>query len=168
MNLIEVFENKAFQDVGTFNAIFKTTPILGYPSNAEVEIKELTSGGERKILVNGEVLYLDLTQKNIQEPVKRVRKVQTLKTRKLERRQKSLLPDIYRRLSASEFMIYCAIKELGEVHGIAELERNIALNRKTISQSLPRLISLKLVKTERANGNGDTFLRIMIDNSETK
>jgi hypothetical protein len=59
MNLIELFESKPFQDVGTFNSIFYTTPILGENYALEVEIGEYTAQG-RKVQVGAKVFYLDL------------------------------------------------------------------------------------------------------------
>lgn len=167
MNLINVFESKPFQDVGTFNAIFKATPILGYPSNAEVEIKELVTGKERRVLVNGDTLYIDLTQKTplSERTISRAKKKES-KVRKIATAQNKLLPDIYRRLSSAEFLIYHALKELGEAYGVSQLARNISLSRQTITACLPRLISLGFVKTEKVTFEGKTILRIVIDNTK--
>lgn len=165
MNLIELFESKPFQDVGTFNAIFKTTPILDFPATAEVEIKGLVNGGLRKLIVNNTEVIMDLTQsKQVQEFSKEVKPLPAKETKKLFKKQKVLLPALYRRLSSSEFMIYHAVKELGEVYGITELSKHIALTRKTISQGLPRLKELGLIKTELTGvDTGGAFLKITID-----
>lgn len=167
MNLIEVFENKPFQDVGTFNAVFKSTPILGFPSSTEVEIKELVSGGERRVLVGRETLFIDLTQKKAVVEKKRAKaEVRAGLSKLFKKKRRNQLPELYRKLSASEFMILSAVRELGEVDGISELTRNIALNRKTISQALPRLISLGLIKTERAVSSEGDFLKISVDTAD--
>ena len=168
MNLIEVFENKPFQDVGTFNAVFRSTPILGFSTTAEVEIREVVSGGKRRVLVGGETLFIDLTQKKIVSEEKRASKQVRARLSKLFKKKKKQLPELYRKLSASEFMILSAVRELGEVDGISELTKNISLSRKTISQSLPRLISLGLIKTERGISEEGNFLKISIDTADNK
>ena len=164
MNLIELFEKKPFQDVGTFNAIFKTTPILGFPANAEVEIKGLVNGGMRRIEVGGTELILDLAPtKNAQKVAEKRAKFTKDKVRC--KKTKAELPPIYKQLTASEFMTYYAIKELGSVSGMTELSRHISLTRNTISKCLVKLKKLGWIKTETVapDTTGGAFLKITID-----
>lgn len=163
MNLIQVFESRTFQDVGTFNSIFKSTPILGYPSDADVEIKELKPGGERRILVDGNELFMDLTQRKSVREEKRAEPEVRRVAKRLVVKRKGSLPELYRKLSASEFMVYSAVKELGEVHGVLDLSRNIALSGKTISQCVVRLASLGLIKLEKVAAKSGSFTKISID-----
>lgn len=163
MNLIDLFESKPFQDVGTFNAIFKAVPLLNYPSSTPVEIKELTPGGARRVLVGSDELFIDLSAKSIGVEVKRAPVETKLKTKRLLHRKKGMLPEVYRKLSSSEFMIYSAVKELEEVHGVEELSRNIALTSRTIRQCLPRLVELGFVRTEKASTKDGHFLKISVD-----
>ena len=165
MNLIEVFEKKPFQDVGTFNAVFKTTPLLGFSSELEVEIKDLVNG-RRRLLVGEQEVFLDLTQTKLSRAFAEKETMPVLKEAKKKlfvKKQGIQLPEILRKLSPSEFMIYHALKEMGEVNGILELSRNISLTSKSIYNNLPRLVKLGLVKTSNVNSDKGNFLKISVD-----
>lgn len=167
MNLIEQFEDMLVQDVGTFNSIFTTTPILGFDSDIEVRICELCNGNQRKILVGSEVLLMDLTQK---KSIKKEKRVTFVKPKgELERCSKvsADIPNIYKVLKPTEFMIYSAIKEVGEVDGIEELARKISVSNKTIISNLPRLIQLGLIKKKYVTviGKAGSFNKLVVDTS---
>lgn len=140
MNLIELFENKPFQNVGTFNSIFPASPILGVSSELEVEIKEQTPMG-RKILVGEETIFIDL-----QVYKQRKLRVRTPYIKKTVTTKKKTLPSIYLELTPTEFMIYSALKELGSVSSQGELSRLINVTRRSIGGNLERLIKLGLVE----------------------
>lgn len=165
MNLIEKFENMPFQDVGTFNSIFTDSPILGFPMDTSVEIKELVAG-TRRVLVGEETLFLDLLQKVKRVPVKKEKVEKVVVYEKVSKKQLSL-SDIYKRLKPTEFMIFSAIKEVGEVHGVEEFARNLPLSNKTIANSLKRLVELRLVKTEYVTCESGSFTKIIIDTENT-
>lgn len=169
MNLIEKFEDMPVQDVGTFNSIFTTTPILGFKTDESVIIGELCNANQRKVFVGNEVLTMDLTQK---KSIKKEKRVTFVKPKgELERCTKvsAELPKIYKILKPTEFMIYSAIKEVGEVDGIEELARRISVSNKTIISNLPRLIQLGLVKKKYVTVIGKTgsFNKLMVDTSVT-
>ena len=165
MNLIEKFENSTNQTVETFNKIFTKTPITGCDSYSEVIIGELGKDNKRKVLVGNEVFYLDLTQKESfvkKEKVKSVKYESKLsRSTKISRK----LPDIYRILRPTEFLIYCAIKEVGQIDGVEELSRQISISNKTIIANLPRLISLGLIKKEYVGctGKAGSFNKLSIN-----
>jgi hypothetical protein len=167
MNLIEKFENMPVQDVGTFNSIFKTTPIMGYDFSTEVQIYELKADNKRRIQVGNEVVFIDLTQRKSIKEEKRVTFVRPRgklnKSKKISRE----LPKVYKILKPTEFMIYSAIKEVGEVSGIEELSRKISITNKTIIANLPRLIQLGLVKKQYVSCEGETgsFNKLTVDTS---
>jgi len=167
MNLIAKFESMPFQDVGTFNSIFKNTPILGFPFSSQVEIRGIVAGERRNILVGDTTVELDLTQgknaRDFQQPYVRrfENKVKPAKVVKV----KPVLPIIYKQLTGTEFLIYSAVKELGEVHGITELSRHISLTTKSIYNNLPRLEKLGYVKTERAISESGDYTKISVDTS---
>lgn len=165
MNLIEKFENMLRQDVGTFNSIFKTTPILGFSFNTEVEIYELVPDNKRRIKVGSEVIYLDLTQRKSIVQSKKA----TIVKEKLEKSEKVIreLPKVYKILTPAEFMIYSAIKEVGEISGIEELSRRIAITSRAIKTNLNRLIQLGLVKKQyvATQGKAGRFSKLTIDTS---
>lgn len=166
MNLIEKFEDMLAQDVGTFNSIFTTTPILGFNSDVEVRIGELCNGNQRKILVGSEVLLMDLTQK---KSVKKEKKITFIKPKGGCTKVSANISNIYKILKPTEFMIYSAIKEVGEVDGIEELARKISVSNKTIISNLPRLIQLGLVKKKYVTVIGKTgsFNKLIVDTSVT-
>lgn len=164
MSLIEKFENMPFQDVGTFNSIFTGSPILGFPFDTPVEIKELAAG-TRRVIVGTETLYLELLQKT--------KKVSEVKSSKVEEKSKFIkvnkkslnLSRVYRMLKPTEFMIYSAIKDAQEVHGIEEFSRHVGLSNKTISNNLKRLVELKLIKAEYVVCENGSFTKLTIDNT---
>lgn len=159
MNLIEKFENMPFQDVGTFNSIFKNSPILGFDFSAEVEIGGLANDNQRKIKVGETTIFLDLTQKS-QKEVKRAEK----KERKLERVTSNMevkLPVIYSALTPTEFMTYLAIKELGEVDGVYAISRTLPMSTKTIYNCLPKLIKLGLIRKKKVSNGEKSFTRLI-------
>lgn len=164
MNLIEKFESMPFQDVGTFNSIFKKTPILGVASSVIVEIAELNSSNRRRIKVGGDSIFLDLTQKymnveSIKKPV--VTKKKQERVIKISRSLSSL----YKTLKPAEFMIYSAIRDMGEVDGIEELARKISIHSKTIAVNLHRLVDMGLVKKQTLICSSGIFSKLTIDTS---
>ena len=142
MNLIDIFESKPFQDVGTFNSVFKTTPILGFDLGLEVEIGSLTSTG-RRLLVGGKEIILNLAV-NKKEQVAAARIIQRSRFKKPT--QSIALSRFYKELSPSEFMLYSAIKELGVVYGVSQLSRLVNLTTKTCGKTLKSLQEKKLVQ----------------------
>ena len=143
MNLIDVFESKPFQDVGTFNSVFKTTPILGFDVDLEVVIGLMTPTG-RKLTVGGKEIILNLAVNK-----KQMQKVEAKKAVRSRFKQpvKSIgLSSLYKELSPSEFMLYCAIKELGTVYGISQASKLINLTTKTCGNALKVLNEKKLVE----------------------
>lgn len=168
MTLIEKFENMPVQDVGTFNSIFKTTPILGFNSNLEVEIGDVTKDDQRKILVGTEVILMNLTQKkSVKEKKKTVTFVRPMGTLEKVKKVTKTISNLYKLLTPTEFMIYSAIKEAEEIHGIEELSRQIFVSNKTIIANLPRLISLGLVKKQyvACEGKAGSFNKLTVDAS---
>lgn len=163
MNLIEKFENMPFQDVGTFNSIFKHSPILNFKSNEEVVIGELTADNRRKIYISDKVLLMDLTQKKLlKEDLKlKESKVKRVKVKKINIRINPLL----KILTPSQFVIYQAIKEAGEVFGIAELSRNIRLNVKSIYNNLDLMKKIGLIKKEEVSSEEGALVKLSIDTS---
>jgi hypothetical protein len=143
MNLIDLFESKKFQDVGTFNSIFKTSPILGRTSSAPVKICEVVPGNRRRVLVGEEELFLDLTQSKasrsfLEEPEKvRVGRIK----RELATKGEAKLPAEYRRLSPSEFMVFSALRELKSVDGATELSRHVSITQRTVYSSVESLVA---------------------------
>lgn len=165
MNLIEKFENKPFQDVGTFNAIFTKTPILGFDSNTPVEIKNIVAG-KRRVLVGNSEIFLDLRMRSAPiAEIKKTREGRKVKVRRVSEKKKLKLPDFYRMLKPSEFVVYSAIKEAKEIDGMEELSRVIGITNKTIAQTIKRLVKLKLVQTECVAGPSGSFTKIKIDTS---
>lgn len=57
--LIKQFENMPTNTVADFNKVFKDNMLL-YPLDYEVEIGEVFNG-VRQLIVNGDVIYVDLT-----------------------------------------------------------------------------------------------------------
>lgn len=165
MNLIDKFENMPFQDVGTFNSIFVTTPLLGFEADEPVLIGALTSSNERKILVGNKEVLIDLTQRKALKPEKRVTFVKPKGITERCTKSSLNLPVVYKLLKPTEFMIYSAIKEAGEVDGIEELSRKISISNKTIIANLPRLIELGLIKKKYVTVIGKTgsFNKLTID-----
>lgn len=155
MNLLDKFESMPVQDVGTFNSIFKHNPILGFPSDAQVEICGIGKEDTRIIKVNGETLYKDLKYRQPATKRPRIKKISQLKKVSL---QETKLPEVYGLLKPAEFMIYSAVKELGSVVGATELAKQLNLSQKTILTNLPKLIKLGLVETEKvATVSGSSF-----------
>jgi DNA-binding MarR family transcriptional regulator len=148
MNLIELFESKPFQDVGTFNSIFKATPILGFSSSTEVEILGMTPKG-RRILVGGQELTIDLIVDGKQKKVKAKR---IHKEREVKAPIKPL-SKLFSDLTPSEFMLYSAIKEAGEVNGLTKLLPMLNMNYKTSIKALKKLVEKKLVVCENKSKN---------------
>lgn len=142
MNLIELFESKPFQDVGTFNSVFKTTPILGFDSSLEVEIGNMTPMG-RRLLVGGRELILSLEVNKKEQVIRQKRKrVSTFS----KPNKPGTLSRFYKELSPSEFMLYSAIKELEVVFGVSQLSRLVNLTTKTCGKTLKSLQEKKLVQ----------------------
>lgn len=162
MNLIEKFENMPFQDVGTFNSIFKTTPILNISSTAEVRIGELTGDNKRKVYVLDQVLFLDLTERKI--PKKEIKKElkQKEKRDRIEKKTIKINP-LLKKLTPSQFVIYQAVLEAKEIYGIAELSRNINLSTKSIYANMEGLLSLGLIKRQEVASDRGALVKLSID-----
>jgi predicted transcriptional regulator len=161
MNLIDKFESMPFQNVSTFNSIFKTTPILNVDDNLNVEVCELSNDNSRKIIVGDKIIFMDLTQrKNMDFEKKKVIKKKT-DFKKINKVIKEL-PKLYKTLKPTEFIIYSAIKELSEIHGVEELSRQLSVSSKTILANLPRLIELNLVKKEYVTCKNGSFNKLSI------
>lgn len=160
-SLIEIFENKPFQDVGTFNSVFKNTPILGYPADAEVEIHELSSEDKRKITVGDNTIYMKIVQPNKKELRKIKAKRQPVLPKVTESRVK--LPEIYKILKPIQFMIYMAIQTVGSINGVDELSQQLSVDRRSLSKNIKHLVKLKLIRTEKVSAKGKNVLRISVD-----
>ena len=142
MNLINLFESKPFQDVGTFNSVFKTTPILGFDSSLEVEIGNITSTG-RRLLVGGKEITMSLEVNKKEQAVREKRK----RISSFSKPNKSgTLSRFYKELSPSEFMLYSALKELRVVYGVSQLSRLVNLTTKTCGKTLKSLQEKNLVQ----------------------
>ena len=142
MNLIDIFESKPFQDVGTFNSVFKTTPILGFALDLEVVIGSMTPTG-RRLSVGGKDITLSLA---VNKKEQQLRARVTRKSAFNKPKQTETLSSLYKELSPSEFMLYSAIKELGTVYGISQVSRLINLTSKTCAKTLKTLQEKNLVK----------------------
>ena len=142
MNLINLFESKPFQDVGTFNSVFKTTPILGFDSSLEVEIGNITSTG-RRLLVGGKEITMSLEVNKKEQAVREKRE----RISSFSKPNKSgTLSRFYKELSPSEFMLYSALKELGVVYGVSQLSKLVNLTTTTCGKTLKSLQEKKLVQ----------------------
>jgi hypothetical protein len=167
MTLIDKFESMPFQDVGTFNSIFRSTPILGYGVGVEVEIRGVLTGNYRTIYVGKDHMQMDLTQRKLKtESVNRVKRLSSkaIKETKFSNRDVDglKLSPIFKDLKASEFLIYMAVKELGSVSGILELSRSISLTPKTIHNNIENLIKLGYLKKENIKDSKGNFTRLYI------
>lgn len=163
MNLIEKFENMPFQDVGTFNSIFKGSPLLGYESTESVEIGNLCNEDKRRVKVGEVIILMSLSQKTIRTVPKREEINRLKKSKKVQ----STIPEIYRILTPTQFMIYSAIKEAGEFSGVEELAKSISITSKTIFSNLPKLLELGLIKKQIVSGENiaGSFNKLTIANS---
>lgn len=164
MNLLDKFENMPFQDVGTFNSIFKSTPILNVDHSTKVEVCEMHKDNTRKLIVGDKVIFMDLTQRKSLKPEKRVTFIKPKGITERCNKSTLKLPEIYKILKPTEFMIYSAIKEVGEVDGIEELSRRISVSNKSIIANLPRLIELGLIKKKYVTviGKAGSFNKLSI------
>lgn len=152
MNLIEKFENKPFQNVGTFNSIFVRTPILNKDANTPVRIGRLESGDFRQVFVGSELILLKLNQK--QKPLKKqvIKKQGKLKIEKVSDRDN--LPSIFKKLTPQQFMVYYAIKLKKVFYGTKELNEELNLCTRTISNCIKHLKKLNYVKSQKVNVDG--------------
>jgi DNA-binding transcriptional ArsR family regulator len=158
MNLIELFESKQFQDVGTFNSIFKATPILGFSSSSEVEICGVTAKG-RRVLVNEQELFIDLLANERAEKLAKVRRL-TQRVRKPKAKKVfGTLPPLFHKLNAGEFMVHAALKELGEVSDAHQFSTVLPMERRTIHNLVTSLEAKGMVKIER---EGKFIVRISL------
>lgn len=159
-SLIEIFENKPVQDVDTFNRIFKKTKLIGFPKDAEVEIHGLFPEDKRKITIGNDTIYMKIVQ-----PKKKPKKPKQEYMHVLPKAEAPdiKLPEIYKLLNPSQFMIYMAIQTLGEAGGIEDLSQQLSINRRTVHNNLKQLVKLKLVRTEMVSINGKSVLKISID-----
>ena len=161
MSLIKKFEEMPFQDVGTFNSIFVNNPILNISSNEEVKIGELTNDNKRKVYVLDKVLTLDLTNTKVKINKPTVRS-QKPKRKRVEKKTIKLNP-LMKKLTPSQFVIYHAINEAGEILGMAELSRNIRLTVKSIYVNLETLVKIGLVKKEQVASDRGALTKLTID-----
>jgi hypothetical protein len=167
MTLIELFENKPVQDVGTFNSIFVTCPIIGFNHSDSVEILGPVRGG-RRILVNGKELVLDIpnsivTNKN-NTRAKRIKLPK--KTITVVNSQAKPLPIAYKALSPGQFMVYSALKELGEVYNVTKFSQMLNMSYRAIQENLKELYRMGLVRSESVNTSKGNTSKISIDTSK--
>lgn len=164
MNLIEVFESKPFQDVGTFNAIFKDTPILGFPFTEEVRLKELVPGKGRRILVAGQELFIELNAA-VKTPPKKERRVSEIARKSRSNRKQyekragfdGKLPRIMKELTPSEFFAFTCIKKMGETT-VAEICYELKItNYRTMHHHINALISKGYIKIVGKTSSGRVF-----------
>ena len=164
ISLIEVFESSLIQDVQTFNAIFKKTPITGFNPDTTVEIKDLHEGDKRRIFVGSEVIFLKIVQENRKKKIKAKKKPDAGILKKVSssgvRGFYAKLPQIFKKLTPREFMVYQAMTMLECVDGIEELSKQMSLNRKTISQAVRSLTELGVIKSEMVSSEGKPLLRL--------
>ncbi len=158
-SLIEKFENSFVQDVGTFNSIFKQTPILGFSSDLQVEIKEILKGDERRIVVGDQIIFHKIIQTSPKSKAHR-KNIDISILKKVSPVQKKQLPDIFLKLSPSEFMVHQAITLLGCIDGIEELSKQICLTGKTIYPIIKKLTDMGVVHTEKVSVDGKPLLRL--------
>ena len=163
MNLIQIFESKPFQDVGTFNSIFVNTPLIGFSSNDTVEICELGKDNKRRILVNDSFeIFLDITQKKLKEEKKQRIVKQSVKRISLEKKNFSKL---YQILTPTQFVLYHAIESVGEIDSIGQLSEATRLERKTVSVNLNKMESMGFIKKTLVD-KGNYFFKITIDKNK--
>jgi hypothetical protein len=160
MTLIELFESKPAQDVGTFNSIFKTCPIIGHDFSSEVEILNMTNNG-RRIKVGNEELFMNLP--NSLTELKKVPVVVRTRMPRVSYVDNITLPKLYKELKPSQFMVYSALKELGEVHNVTKLSDMLNMNYKTLQDSLKELYRKGLISSERVISNKGSSIKISID-----
>lgn len=71
MEQIKQFENMSVQNVGSFNKIFRSTPILNVDEKTPVQIGEVLPGDERAIYVGSERVSMCLTQRKTYTKLKK-------------------------------------------------------------------------------------------------
>lgn len=163
MNLIEKFENKPFQDVGTFNAIFAKTPILGEDARSEVRIGRLINGDLREVFVNDKKLFLNLNQKIKKVIKKRIQKKASKLRREEVLEEGNQLSSIFKKLSAYDFFVFSAIKEVRVFYGVGDLAQELKLCRRTAQSIIKKLERLNLVNSEKIVHNGVVLNKLTID-----
>lgn len=153
MNLIDKFENAPFQDVGTFNAIFPWTPLVGFNTAAEVKIGKIVTESERIVFVNEVELRLSLIEpknKSLRKhvPLSPIKAKQ--KREKAKARIKRILPikfsSPFRELTFGEFFVYKAIMEIKEVKTLEVFSHSLGIDTKTMSLHMKNLIKKRYVE----------------------
>jgi DNA-binding MarR family transcriptional regulator len=153
MELISKFENMPFQDVGTFNSIFKTTPLLGFNTSEEVKIKSIIPGKGRLILVGGVEVFLDLSNEVKTRPVEKVRisTKQYIKRKNRRYYEKKMgmegkLPRIFNELTPFEFFAFHCVKKLKETT-VSEICKELRItNQRTVNNHIKSLVDKGYVK----------------------
>jgi hypothetical protein len=159
MTLIEQFENKPVQDVGTFNSIFKTTPLIGFKSNLPVYIGRMTPMG-RELRIGEETLVLELPAsiKLVPRKEKRVSEIARV-SRKNRRRYEQKnnfdgkLPRVMKELTFAEYFAYRCLKHM-KTATAAEICREVSIteNYRTMLNHLNALVEKGYaVKTPKRN-----------------
>ena len=167
-SLIDIFEESENQTVEQFNKVFKATKLLGYDDSEIVSIGELCAGNERVITIRGNTFRLNLEQKTTKPERKKKAVVNVAnKPRKVEEKRKLSLSDIYKTLKPTEFMLYSAIKEVGQVDGMEEFSRAVRISNKTIALNIKRLVELNLIKIEEVASTSGNFNRITLTQHNT-
>lgn len=152
MNSIELFESKPFQDVGTFNSIFTATPLIGFKSSSKVEICHLTAKG-RLVLVEKEEIFLDLlVDERIEKKIKRRnfnQKKARVRTVKATRAKSRELSPLFKQLKPSEFLVYAALRELGEIQNISSFTAMLSIGVKTVRPAIASLEKKGLIVSKK-------------------
>lgn len=139
MNLIDKFENAPFQDVGTFNAIFPWTPILGFESSAEVKIGKIVQDSERLVFANDVEFRLNLiAPKNA--AVKKNKPEVRKKEGKSRKGESVTLSAPFKELSFGEFFTYKALMEIGQIATLETFSSIVGVDRKSMTSYMRNLI----------------------------
>jgi hypothetical protein len=139
MNLIEKFENAPFQDVGTFNAIFPWTPILGFDASTEVKIGKIVTDSERLVFANEVELRMDLIAPK-KAAIKKIKPEVRKKTIKPTKGQPLELSAPFKELSFGEFFTYKALMEIGQITTLEAFSSIVGVDRKSMTSYMRNLI----------------------------
>lgn len=158
MELITKFENMPFQDVGTFNSIFKTTPLLGFKSDMAVKIKNIVPGKGRLILIGDVEVFLDLSNGEKTPPVDkpRISKIQYIKRKNRRYYEKKMgidgkLPLMFKELTPFEFFALHCVKKMKETT-VSEICKELRItNQRTMNNCLKSLADKGYVKSRQKN-----------------
>lgn len=164
MELINKFENMPFQDVGTFNSIFKATPLLGFKSNESVKIKSVVPGKGRLILVGNSEVFMDLSngEKTPPRDKRRVSTIQYLKRKNRRYYEKKVgiegkLPQMFKELTPLEFFAFHCVKKMKETT-VSEICSELRIsNQRTMNNCLKSLVDRGYVKCKQKNKKVKVF-----------